>query len=118
MPIIFKVKHYLCALFYLKMKNMKNFRFIQMEIATTFWVAIDTHLYVEDYSAKLQAYYVFWFNAYGKQHRWLGIEDMKVILHCIFGYFGRDSHSFKEWRSLIKLVKKSQPDEILNRFTY
>lgn len=118
MPIIFKVKHYLCALFYQKMKNMRHFKFYQQENATTFWVAEKTSITIDEFSAKLQAYYVCWFNAFGKQHRWLDLEDMKSIRQCILGYFGRKSHSFEEWQYLIKLVKKCQPDEVLDRFSY
>lgn len=97
---------------------MRNFRFYQKEIATTFWVAEKTSITIEEYSDKLQAYYVLWFNVFGKQHRWLDLEDMIAIRHCIFGYYGRKSHSFEEWQYLIKLVKKCQPDEVLDRYSY
>ena len=118
MPIIFKVKHYLCAMFYQKMKNMKNYQFFESIVGHHFWIVKGTHVYIEEYNAELQAYYVFWFNVKGKQHHYLSFADMKSVRHCVFRQFGRESHSFKEWHSLVRLVKKCQPDEVLDQFSY
>lgn len=118
MPTISKVKHYFCAMFYQKMKNMKNFRFYQQEIALNYWVAEKSFIKVDDYSADLQCYYVSWFNGSVEKHRWIDLDDMKTIRRCIVGHFGCKNHSFAQWSEIINLVINCQPDELLSLFSF